>query len=71
METLIINIPEKNSTVVKQILTALGVTIQQTDKTTLSEYKKKIAKIPVWSDEDLKPIEDARKAFDSLKPQEW
>ena len=65
METLIINIPEKKSDLVKQILKDLGVTIHQTGKATLSDYKKKIAKIPVWSEEDLKAIEDARKAFDS------
>ncbi len=49
METLIINIPEKKSNLVKQILKGLGVTIQQIDKPNLSDYKKKIAKIPVRS----------------------
>jgi hypothetical protein len=33
METLIINIPEKKSTLVKQILKGLGVTIQHAGKT--------------------------------------
>lgn len=37
METLIINIPEKKSAVVKQILKELGVTIQRTS----SKIKRK------------------------------
>jgi hypothetical protein len=56
METLIINIPEKKSTLVKQILKGLGVTIQEAGKTNLSAYKQKIAKVSVWTDDDLNPI---------------
>ena len=71
METLIINIPEKNSTVVKQILTALGVTMEKPVKTDVSEFKKSLANMSVWTDEDIKVVEEAGKAFDSLKPQQW
>jgi len=68
METLIINIPEKKSTLVKQILKGLGVTIQQTDKTSISGYKQKLANVSVWTDDDLKVFDESKKAFESLKP---
>jgi hypothetical protein len=71
METLIINIPEKKSTLVKQILIGLGVTIQQSSKKTSSNYKKKLATVSTWTDDDLKGFEEGAKAFESLKPQQW
>ena len=71
MEQLVINVPDKKSALVKQILEELGVTIQQPQKGMSSEYKEKIAKISVWSDEDLKIFDESRKAFNSLKPAEW
>ena len=71
METLIINIPEKKSTLVKQILKGLGVTIQATSKTSTPAYKQKLANVSVWTDDDLKVFEESKKAFESLKPQQW
>jgi len=71
METLIINIPDKKSDLVKQILTELGVTMQQLDKETLSDHKKKLLQVSVWSDDDIKPIEEASKHFENFKPQQW
>jgi hypothetical protein len=71
METLIINIPEKKSTLVKQILKGLGVTIQHAGKTSISGYKQKIAKVSTWTDDDLKVLEESKKAFENLKPQQW
>ncbi|MFB9842767.1 hypothetical protein [Mucilaginibacter ginsenosidivorans] len=35
-----------------------------------SEYKKRILSIPVWSEEDIKPITD-RSPFNTFKPEEW
>jgi hypothetical protein len=71
METLIINIPDKKKTLVKQILKGLGVTIQQSGKTSISSYKQKIAKVSTWTVDDLKVFEDSKKAFEDLKPQQW
>jgi len=71
METLIINVPEKKSTLVKQILKGLGVSIQTAGKTSLSGYKKKLAGVSVWTDDDLKVFEESKKAFENLKPQQW
>jgi len=70
METLIIKIPEKKSTLVKQMLKDMGVTIQQTAKINLSGYKQKIAKVSTWTDDDLKAFEESKKAFENLKPQQ-
>jgi len=72
METLTINIPDDKSEAVKQYLAGAGVTIQASDDVTSKNiaYKERITKISVWSDEDIKPIEDARKHFD-FKPEEW
>ena len=71
METLIINIPNKKLELVKQILTGLGVTIQQPEKEELSDYKKNLLKVSVWTDDAIKPIEEASKGFESFKPQQW
>lgn len=54
MEKLTINIPDKKSSLVKQILIGLGVTIQQDSSTNTTAYKEKLAKISIWSDDDLK-----------------
>jgi hypothetical protein len=71
MERLIINIPDKKSNLVKQILQGLGVTIQQPDKKALSNYKQKLANVSIWADDDLKAFEEGKKAFESLKPEQW
>jgi hypothetical protein len=71
MERLIINIPEKKSTLVKQILKGLGVTIQQESHTNTSVYKQKLSKVSTWSDKDLKVFEESKNAFENLKPQQW
>jgi len=71
METLIINIPEKKSTLVKQMLKDMGVTIQQTAKTSMAAYKQKIAKVSAWTNEELEGFEESKKAFENLKPQQW
>ncbi len=71
MEKLTINIPEKKSTLVKQILTGLGVTFQQNTHKRTTSYKEKLVKISTWSDADLKFLEEGKKAFANLTPQQW
>lgn len=71
MEKLTINIPDTKSSLVKQILKELGVVIQPEKKNDLSAYRKKLANISVWSNDDLKVFEESTKAFESLKPQQW
>jgi isopentenyldiphosphate isomerase len=70
METLIINIPDKKSIIVKQILKELGVTIQEKQRIN-TDYIDKIAKVSTWTEDDLKSIEDAKKAFEDLKTLQW
>ncbi|WP_299289400.1 hypothetical protein [uncultured Mucilaginibacter sp.] len=67
MEKLIIYVPERKSALVKELLKELGVTIEK-EKMDMEAHLKEIANMPVWTDEDLKPIEEAREAFNSLKP---
>lgn len=70
MEKLIIHVPTSKSQLVKQLLKELGVAVEQ-EKIDKEAHLKEIANMPVWSDEDLKPIEKARSHFDSLKPAQW
>jgi cysteine synthase len=70
MVTLVINIPETKSTLVKQILKGLGVTIQEKPSTT-SAYKDKLTKVSTWNNEDLKAFDEAKDSFNGLKSQQW
>lgn len=71
MERLVINIPEEKSKLVKQILKGLGVVIQKESKINTSDYKNKLTKVSVWSDEDFSDMEEGRKSFENLKPPKW
>ncbi|WP_256010252.1 hypothetical protein [Desertivirga xinjiangensis] len=71
MERLTINIPDEKSSLVKQILKELGVIIQPDKKVNLSDVRKKLANVSVWSDDDLKVFEESKTAFENLKPQQW
>ncbi|MGI4750108.1 MAG: hypothetical protein ACRYFB_05710 [Janthinobacterium lividum] len=70
MEKLIINVPERKSALVKELLKELGVTIER-DTIDREAHLKKIAEMPVWDEEDLKQMEEARSHFDSIKPAQW
>ncbi|HTI59075.1 hypothetical protein [Mucilaginibacter sp.] len=62
METLIINIPDKKSALVKQILMDLGVTIQSesSDKKKPSDYVKSISMSKEDAEKMLKDISESR-----------
>jgi len=62
METLIINIPDKKSALVKQILKDLGVTIQSetSDKKKPSDYAKSISMSKEDAERMLKDISESR-----------
>lgn len=70
METLIINIPDKKSKLIKQILKGLGVTIQEKHFSNTG-YKDKIQQVSVWTEDDLKLFEKAKDSFGSLNPAQW
>jgi hypothetical protein len=71
MEKLIINVPERKSTLIKQILKGLGVTIQKESQISTSDYKQRLASVSTWTDDDLKVFEESKKAFEDLKPEQW
>ncbi|HEY4327173.1 MAG TPA: hypothetical protein VGN20_24510 [Mucilaginibacter sp.] len=71
MEKLTINIPDEKSTLVKQILTDLGVTIQSESSAKPSDYKKKLASVSTWTEDDLKVFDESKKAFENLRPEQW
>jgi hypothetical protein len=70
MERLIIDIPDKKSALVKQLLKELGVTIKMESDKSMSDYQKNLLKISVWTDDDLKVFEENKKNFD-WKPEKW
>lgn len=70
MERLIIDIPDKKSALVKQLLKELGVTIKNESDKSMSDYQKNLLKISVWTDDDLKVFEENKKSFD-WKPEKW
>ncbi|QKJ31219.1 hypothetical protein HQ865_16130 [Mucilaginibacter mali] len=71
MERLMINIPENKSALVKQLLKELGVSFKQEKTEKLSDLKKNLLEVSVWSDDDLKPIEDAKNHFQNLGSEKW
>jgi len=71
MEKLIINVPERKSTLVKQILLGLGVTIQGASVATENHYKEKLVGVSVWSDDELKAFDETKEAFNNLNTEEW
>lgn len=66
METLIINIPDKKSALVKQILKELGVTIKSetTDLLKPSDYAKSISISKKDAEDMLKDISQSRNEWE-------
>lgn len=69
MEKLIINIPEEKSQLVKQLLKELGVTIEQ-EKMDMEAYRKDLAQISTWTDEEVKIFEETIKHLNNTELQE-
>ncbi|MEX8548083.1 MAG: hypothetical protein V5804_10830 [Mucilaginibacter sp.] len=70
MEKLIINVPERKIALVKELLKELGVTIEQ-EKMDMEAYRKDLAQVSTWSEEDLKVFEENTRHFDSINPPKW
>lgn len=70
MVRLVIDIPEAKSTLVKQILKELGVTIQQENKPQPSAYKKKIIQVSTWTEKDLQAFDEGKNAFENFTPNQ-
>ena len=72
MQRLVINVPDRKSNLVKQILKELGVTFQQETKPSgPSAYEKKLTKVSTWSDKDISTLEESKNAFGDIEPQQW
>jgi cytochrome c556 len=71
MERLMINIPDSKSIEVKKILKGMGVVFKEEKPFDINAYRKKLIDVGEWTEEDLKAMENAKSAFNSLKPQEW
>ncbi|HEY4324982.1 MAG TPA: hypothetical protein VGN20_13385 [Mucilaginibacter sp.] len=70
MEKLTINIPDSKSEAVKQFLKEIGVIVQMVKPFDKTAYRKKLDRVGVWSDANIKSIEEVRTSFDSFKSQE-
>jgi len=71
MERITINIPDSQSEEIKSFLKSRGIAVDNPKTLDIEVYRKKIANIGVWTDEDLKIFDDNRKVFDNFKPLEW
>ena len=71
MERLVIKVPEKKSSLVRQILRGLGVVVLQDNNVSHSSYKQKLTSISTWDDDEVKKIEESKKSFQSLKGEQW
>ncbi len=70
MEKLIINVPEEKSALVKELLKELGVTIEH-KKMDMEAYRKDLAQVSTWSDEDLKVFKENTQLFNGINPPKW
>lgn len=70
MEKFIINVPEEKSQLVKALLKELGVTIEQ-EKMDMEAYRKDLAQVSTWNEEDLKVFEENTQHFNSINPPKW
>ena len=70
MEKLTINVPEEKSQLITALLKELGVTIEL-EKMDMEAYRKDLAQVSTWSDEDLKVFEENTQHFNSINPPKW
>ncbi|ETZ22853.1 hypothetical protein [Pedobacter sp. V48] len=62
---------DKSMLTVKRKLRELGVNLQHTSPQDRKANQERLLKISVWTEEDLKMIEDTRQSFGAIKPAEW
>lgn len=69
MEKLIINVPKEKSQLVKELLKELGVTIEK-EKMDMEAYRKDLAQVSTWTDEEVKIFEETIKHLNNTELQE-
>lgn len=62
---------DKSMPTVKRKLKELGMHLQQTSLQDRKANQERLLKISVWSEEEVKIIEDTRQLFGSINPAEW
>jgi hypothetical protein len=56
---------------VKRKLREIGIHLQQTNLQDRKANQERLLKISVWTEEDIKLIEETRQSFGAIKPAEW
>ena len=56
---------------VKRKLREIGIHLQQTSPQDRKANQERLLKISVWTEEDVKLMEETRQSFGALKPAEW
>lgn len=71
MERITIYIPDSQSEEIKSFLKSKGIALDNPKPLDMIAYRKKIANIGIWSEEDIKVFDQNRKLLDNFNPQEW
>ncbi len=71
MGKAIIDSSDKKSQIVKKILAGMGIDAENPKKHSTEDYREKLMEVSVWSEEDIKAMEDAGNSLDKFKPSEW
>lgn len=71
MKKLVIDIPDKRSSIVKQILQGLRVTIHEVALPVKGNYREKLLNVSAWTEDELKVFEENKQRFNNLKAEEW
>lgn len=70
MGKTVVDNTDKRSQIVKKILDGIGGGVDHLKKHSAEEYKAKLEKVSVWSDEDIKALKEAGASI-KFKPAEW
>jgi hypothetical protein len=70
MGKTVIDSSNKRSQIVKKILAGIGGGTDQPKKYSAVEYRAKLEKVSIWSDEDIKALKEAGTSI-KFKPAEW
>jgi hypothetical protein len=70
MAKTVIEHSDKKSQIIKKVMQGMGVNIDAEKKISPEAYREKLMQVSVWTDDDIKVIEDGGSAI-KFKPTEW
>lgn len=70
MERMTISIPKAKRALIIALLKELGVTIQVENPSDSSDFRRTLANVSVWSEDDLKVFEKRKTAYENFKPKQ-